>query len=41
MQKQLCVEAPDAVAALGAGHNLAALECQHQFKGDFLIFLIR
>lgn len=32
-QRQLCVESPDAVVALGAGHLLGSQECQHQFKG--------
>ena len=33
IQRQLCIESPDAMAALGAGHKLGAQECQHQFKG--------
>ncbi|KAL9705416.1 hypothetical protein quinque_008934 [Culex quinquefasciatus] len=32
-QKQLCVEAPDAVVSLSAGQLLGAQECQEQFKG--------
>jgi wingless-type MMTV integration site family, member 7 len=35
-QKRLCIEAPDAVVALGNGHKLGAMECQHQFKGKIL-----
>lgn len=33
-QKRLCIESSDAVVALGNGHKLGAMECQHQFRGD-------
>ncbi|XP_017836974.1 protein Wnt-2 isoform X2 [Drosophila busckii] len=32
-QRQLCSEMPDALIALGEGHQLGAQECQHQFRG--------
>nr|XP_029728289.1 protein Wnt-2 [Aedes albopictus]XP_029728290.1 protein Wnt-2 [Aedes albopictus]XP_029728291.1 protein Wnt-2 [Aedes albopictus]XP_029728292.1 protein Wnt-2 [Aedes albopictus] len=32
-QRQLCVEAPDAVVSLSTGQKLGAQECQHQFRG--------
>ncbi|XP_053963343.1 protein Wnt-2 [Anastrepha ludens] len=32
-QRQLCSESPDALIALGEGHQLGAYECQHQFRG--------
>lgn len=32
-QKQLCTESPDALIALGEGHQLGAQECQYQFRG--------
>ncbi|XP_055856948.1 protein Wnt-2 [Episyrphus balteatus] len=33
VQRQLCSESPDALIALGAGHQQGAQECQHQFRG--------
>lgn len=33
-QKKICAEAPDAFVALSNGHQLGALECQHQFAGE-------
>lgn len=32
-QRQLCTESPDALIALGEGHQLGAQECQYQFRG--------
>ncbi|XP_067634113.1 protein Wnt-2 isoform X1 [Eurosta solidaginis] len=32
-QRQLCSESPDALIALGEGHQMGAYECQHQFRG--------
>ncbi|XP_055551013.1 protein Wnt-2 isoform X6 [Wyeomyia smithii] len=32
-QKQLCIDAPDAVVSLSAGQMLGAQECQRQFRG--------
>ncbi|XP_062545202.1 protein Wnt-2 isoform X2 [Armigeres subalbatus] len=32
-QRQLCVEAPDAVVSLSTGQKIGAQECQHQFRG--------
>ncbi|EDW74715.1 uncharacterized protein Dwil_GK15749 [Drosophila willistoni] len=32
-QRQLCSEMPDALIALGEGHQLGSQECQHQFRG--------
>lgn len=37
MQKQLCIENPDVVASIGAGHRNGAQECQHQFNGKLFI----
>ena len=37
-QKKLCIESPDAVVALGAGHVLGSKECQYQFKGEHNCF---
>lgn len=32
-QRNMCREMPDALIALGEGHQLGAQECQHQFRG--------
>lgn len=32
-QRHMCGEMPDALIALGEGHQLGAQECQHQFRG--------
>lgn len=32
-QRQMCIEAPDAVSSLAHGQVQAAAECEHQFKG--------
>ena len=39
-QKKICAEAPDAFVALSNGHQLGALECQHQFAGKTIFYAI-